>query len=193
VTRRNRLLLILGACLVALPAAALLVPTGHSHDRSTVNTAHAAAALKSGIWPAAERWRDDTRADRDGDGQGEFPFIHELAAASDAASGSYLPASFRGDAPVVGYRFVAWLPDGTGGAMAARDASPDEQARIDAQERFWVAYAWPAEPAAGSLMFAILPDGVLRHADWTGQAPDWSAVWGVRDWHAAPVWQPYRR
>lgn len=179
-------------CLAALAAVVVFAPPGHRHDPATVNTAHAAAALKSGVWPAAVRWRDDGRTDRDGDGRGEYPLLAELTATTDNGAPAYLSAAFAGEA-VRGFRFATWLPDGHGGALRSTVDRGASAAAIDAQEQRWVGYAWPEASDSGRRMFAILPDGILREAAWTGTPPDWRAVFGGADWDAAPVWQPYVR
>lgn len=127
----------------------------------------AVSRLREILW-SEDRVREQRWIDTDGDRQGEYAFLGELADKGRPRPGAKAfvpmlrPAQFHalsaGGVAVYrseGYVFTVYLP-GPGGAAVAEpgpDAavSANSPVSVDgkAASRFWVAYAWPAERGRG--------------------------------------------
>jgi len=186
----------------AMPAiiAAIAIPS-LLESRNSANEAAAAASLKSGLFPAEILFQSGAYHDADGDNVGEFGLLSEISGRRGAGQIKPGELSFvagplaRGD-EANGYRFAVWLPDGAGGAVgepAGGDPRPAKPAAANAQERRFVIYAWPSAAGQGATMFALTPDGEVRSAPWTGEAPAWNALFGGQGWEAAPTWPKYAK
>lgn len=150
----------------------------------------AAMVMLGGIIATAERsFQDAALLDQDGDGVGEYATLPELlgeAAVPGAQAPALLPPGLP-QAPVFRrYRYAIFLPTADGRAAAERGAADPRAA--DAQERRFVAYAWPAEVGAGTRMFAIDQRGLLHAAPFDGTPPAWDALYGGQGWEAEPRW-----
>ena len=192
---------------IAVPAivAAIAIPN-LLESRVTANEAAASATLKSGIFPAQVQFQGGCYQDEDQDNVGEYGLLSELAGrrptgkvpvdALRLLGGPLRNANFSN-----GYCFACWLPDGKGGAVgepegdAARPSIIDGAAVADAnaQERFFVVYAWPNEEGKGRVMFALDQSGQVYETPWDGQEPAWNALYGGGAFGAAPVWELHRR
>lgn len=186
---------------VALPAviAAIAIPN-LLESRVTANEAAAAATLKSGVFASQVQFQAGGYQDADGDGVGEYGLLSELSGRRavgtiEAGKLQFLGGPLaRGDV-ANGYRYAGYLPDGAGGAIAepAEAGARPAQARVDDQERLWVAYAWPQSLETGRRMFAIDQIGQVYVRPWDGEAPAWSSLYAGGAWGGKAVWELYRR
>ena len=157
-------------------------------DRAVKN--HLAAEL----FPAEIQFSAGAYCDQDGNNIGEYGTLAELTGAALPPGQTKSDAMLKGwtaGAPIDGYRFVIYLPDGKTGAISS-DARvrPVNKAAASAQERNFVAYAWPADAKGGERMFAIDQTGVVYADTFTGKEPAWNALYGGQGWDGIPAWQP---
>lgn len=159
-----------------------------------------AAMLKAGVFPAMVQFQAGGYTDQDGNGLGEYGLFPQMSGAHQVGgiTLSLLAPAFAVAEPVIdGYRFRAYLPAGpdsalTSGADGDRpllEAGPG----VTLQERYWLAYAWPEESEGD--IFVINQSGNVFVRPWEGTVPEWHALYGKKDWTAAPAanWKPYRR
>jgi hypothetical protein len=126
----------------------------------------------------------DLRLDEDGDGQGEFATLAELAPGGPgwSATAAFLtdPAFAAHDPRVGGHRFRIWLPNGPGGACTRGSVSDASREGVAARSRHFVAYAWPERwRRSGRWMLATDERGFLyrsRTAPPEG-GPAWDALY----------------
>lgn len=125
----------------------------------------AVSRLREILW-SEDRVRERGWVDSDGDKQGEYAFLGELADQARPRAGVKVevpmlrPAQFHalsaGEVAVYrseGYVYTVYLPGPSGSAAAEASPSARAAAPVDgkAASRFWVAYAWPAERKRGGL------------------------------------------
>jgi hypothetical protein len=183
-----------------LPVIAGIAIPNLLESRLTANEAGAATQLKNAVFPAEIQFQGGMYADQDGDGLGEFGFLAELAGGpvvgqKDELALSLLGADFKAPTPEHGgYRYIVYLPDGQGGALAAAPgARVKNAAAAKEQARHFVAYAWPASSESGRRILAITEDGVVRTSaagPAPAEAPPWNALWGGKGWEDPPAWEP---
>ena len=157
----------------------------------------AAAQLRDVIMPAEAAFQARKIIDRNHDGHGEYGLLSELGGGRPiigAEAQHFVPANLASGA-LNGWHYAIFIPDGHGGGMGEPDglaARTLDEGAAAAQERHWVAYAWPDDAARSAKMLALLPDGVVRAAPYTpGDVPEWSDVFGGgNSWEAKPAWQP---
>lgn len=169
--------------------AAIAIPN-LLESRVAANEAAAGATLKSGIFPAQVQFQGGAYRDGDADNIGEYGGLGQLSgriATEKFAVGGIrlLSGSLAQGDSANGYRFRIWLPDGQGGAVDGDQAMPAGAA--DAQERSFLALAWPMSPEQGGTMFALGADGQLRSLPWDGAEPVWQSALGD-GWEEAPTW-----
>lgn len=154
----------------------IAVPAGHSPMYANENAA--VSTLRS-LVAAQEQFRLQARVDLDGDEQGEYGTLGELAG-TDPLRGSGRTMS---QAPFIatilgmrmkdssfakksGYYFALYLPSHTSGTTThppGSGSAPAVNADADLQERHWVAYAWPVKyDDTGRRAFAVAYDGLVR-------------------------------
>jgi len=156
------------AALSALEAFAFLAFAGllFLHDPLPSRKRAALDQLRK-IRIAQEAFKRDAVVDQDGDGKGEYGFLPELALGSAARANSgakgkaYVSGVFAlpepgGYVEKYGYYFVVFLPGSSWRDGPKPPAGKREFiARFaQAQERRWIAYAWPAvagKTASGAL------------------------------------------
>ncbi len=166
------------------------------------NEVAAAAALRSQVFPAQVQFQAGGYQDVDDDARGEFGLLSELGgrrATKIAAGGLQLlngPLAEQGMTEA--YHFACWLPDGAGGAIGEPDGPvqvqrPAVPAAADAQEKAFVAYAWPRSADDGTKVFAMDQTGQVYAMPWDGTVPRWNALSGGRGWDAPPVWFQWTR
>ena len=157
----------------------------------------AAAQLRDVIMPAEAAFKAKKIIDRNHDGQGEYGLLSELGGARPilgSPAQRFVPADLASGS-LDGWHYEVFIPDGHGGGMGEPEgqaARTVDGGAAQSQERHWVAYAWPDDPAKGNRILALLPDGVVRSAPYTpGDVPEWSDVFGGgNSWEAKPAWQP---
>lgn len=168
--------------LVAL-LAAVAVP-GLRRARISASEAGAIALLHR-IAAAQEAFRQDVRADQDGDGLGEYGYLRELTGevaprggTPDRPRRAYLDASLSfvgGVAYADGYCVLVYLPTPDEPAPET-EAPPARRDAADLQEQRFVAYAWPVERGTtGNRAYVIDQRGQLfastnRQARYSGAA-----------------------
>lgn len=162
-----------------------------------LSEARAAERLAQTLLPAERTFQARRLIDQAHDGHGQYALLSELAGTRTvtAAPGLALIAPDFATGTVDGWRYHIFLPDGHGGAVretagdAPRTLDPDAAAL---QERHFVIYAWPEDGGPDSHVLALLPDGIVRAAPFSGDPPEWSDVFGGgSSWDAPPAWQPY--
>lgn len=186
-----------------VPVIAAIAIPNLLESRVMAGEAAAVAQLRSGIFPAEIQFQGGLYADQDGDGVGEYGFLAELAGGAvvgqqDGFALALLPGEFKAPTPErSGYRYIVYLPDGQGGAIAA---APGVRAKNAAaakdQAKHFVAYAWPASSESGRRIFAITEEGIVRASapgPVPAEAPPWNALWDDKGWEDPAAWQPYRR
>ncbi|MHC5020292.1 MAG: hypothetical protein ACYTGX_09320 [Planctomycetota bacterium] len=150
----GRIAFIVGASITVI----MLLLNWPSRNRMGINEDSAIGTLR---WIASgqEQFRRQGVVDLDGDGEGEFGFIGELAATGAIRGGATVVGPFvapvlgislkpGGIAEKSGYYFKLYLPTATGSAVAepgGGDAAPAVKADADAQEQRWCCYAWPIQ------------------------------------------------
>jgi hypothetical protein len=195
---------ILGALETLVLVLVFLVPNGCG-PTSRMYEVSAGTSLKSGIFPAMVQFQGEPFRDEDGDGVGEHGFPEEMGGGPDgratANRPALLPPNFAAVHPLIEqYHFVVYLPDGSGATTKRTAITDHSPAAIDARERHWIAYAWPA-PATqgnvtGTLVFCIDERGYLwcTPAAKEASAPRWDAAlskgWGS---DPAPGWERWKK
>ncbi|MHC4600569.1 MAG: hypothetical protein ACYS47_16355 [Planctomycetota bacterium] len=134
------------------------------------------------IAKAQEKFKAQARVDQDGDGVGEYGLLPELAgaplpgphreSAAGQISGVFRQPTALGYVEKYGYYFALFLPGrGWGDALDGRGIPRKSKAAFaDAQERCWIAYAWPAvrgRTARG--IFVATSAGVFRAENTTAR------------------------
>ena len=114
--------------------------------------------------------------DQDGDKIGEFGFLQELSGTApprgqtQPTSPAFITSVMGttaldngGIAGKTGYNFALYLPDGKGGwTREASPLLPPDPSTAHAQEKRWIAYAWPASFGnSGVPAYAVTEKGVL--------------------------------
>ncbi len=149
--------------------------------------------------PAEAAFKARKILDRNHDGQGEYGLLSELGgsrAIVGAEAQHFVPANLA-TGMLNGWHYEVFIPDGHGGGMGEPDgqaARALDNGAAASQERHWVAYAWPDDPAKGDRILALLPDGVVRSVPYHAKAdvPEWSDVFGGgNSWEAKAVWAAY--
>jgi hypothetical protein len=174
--------------------AAIAIPN-LLESRVTAQESAAGATLRSGIFPAQIQFQGGSYRDGDQDNIGEYGGLGQLSGriATDKMEAGNLKLLTgplgQGDTSS-GYRFKIWLPDGKGGAVDGDQAAPAGSA--DAQERGFLALAWPLSDEQGRTMFALGMDGQLRSLPWDGQEPTWQSALGD-GWDAPPTWPTHQQ
>lgn len=163
--------------LLVLPMAviaAIAIPS-LLESRVVANESVATSTLKSLIHPGQTMFQAGAHVDVDGDNKGEYGGLAQLAAAG------CLDLSFATGGPIVGYRYVVWVPDGQGGAVRGSGTLTADSC-TDA-ERYFIAYAWPESyGATGRRIFAVTQDGRVVQAPMDTQGePAWDAALGPGD------------
>ncbi|HYE06482.1 MAG TPA: hypothetical protein VEL07_13285 [Planctomycetota bacterium] len=176
--------------------AAIAVPN-LLESRVTANEAAAAAALKSGLFPAQVQFQGGCYSDEDGDDIGSYGFLREMSGAQPVAGGlelRLLPGGI-GQGESDGYRFAVFLPNGNGGAIIEPlGMRPRVVVGADQRERYWVGYAWPISADHGRQVFAIDQTGVVHVLPSTGEPPAWNALYGdAGTWGDEPAWPRHHR
>jgi hypothetical protein len=153
-----------------------------------------AQILRSVVFPAEVQFQAGGYIDQDGDGIGEYGLLSELSGRRPVNASNptiaLLDGALAKGAVVDGYAFAVYLP--TANNRVADDGKKEVRAAIaanaDAQERAFVAYAWPVRAKTGS-MYALTADGAVYENDFDGQPPVWNAVFGGKGWQDAPTWK----
>ncbi|MBA3685218.1 MAG: hypothetical protein H0W72_08260 [Planctomycetes bacterium] len=182
-----------GASMVPLMGAAIAIPN-LLESRVTANQNAAASTLKSGVFPAQIQFQGGGYSDSNEDGLGDYGFFEELSGATPVGGVelNLMDASFQAHEPVVnGYRYLMFVKDDQNGAVSSIDGRRTVKGNADQ----FVAYAVPEDAEQGRKMFAVTTAGTVYTTPFTGEMPDWNALWGGGDkgWADQPVWQPYRR
>jgi hypothetical protein len=182
--------------------AAIAIPN-LLESRVTANEAAAGATLKSGIFPAQVQFQGGCYQDADQDNVGEYGLLGELSGRTrtgkmEAGQIRLLMGPLANGPGLVanGYTYAMYLPDGAGAISDASDLTARQSKTVDdanAQERYFVAYAWPQSKDTGRRMFALCQDGQLRSLPWDGEVPAWNAVFSGEGFESEPVWPVYRR
>jgi len=148
----------------------------HRCGRRGANESAAIATLNN-LHTAQEQWRRSGVIDQDGDGEGEYGYLRELA--GDAPSldviAPLMSPAFRvvsdGCVRRSGYVFQiflpgaenAWLPEAPTGGRVVGTVDADRA------ERAWLAYAWPQEqanaPEKAQRTFVVFADGLVLATD----------------------------
>lgn len=170
---------------------------GLEEGRESADPNLARATLKSAIFPAQVQFQAGTYVDQDADGRGEYGLLGELGGLRRLEKSPDQPITFiardlASGEPVQGWRYAIYLPE-AGDAPLAEDLEAEKpRARdakaADAQERHFVAYAWPATGSEG-LMFGLTESGQVYETSFTGEPPAWNALFGGGSWGTPAVWQ----
>ena len=147
--------------------------------------------LRQNILPAQEQFKAGLYRDQDGDGIGEYALLSELNGRRDVGEGqrlALLSGPLARGATVGGYSYTIYLP---GGATRVADDGKAESrtsvpANADAQEKTFVAYAWPARTKDG-MMYALV-NNVVYETPYNGMPPAWNAVFDGAGFEAKPKW-----
>ena len=148
--------------------------------------------LRERILHAQEQFKAGVYRDQDGDGNGEYGLLSELAGRRDVGDAQRL-ALIEGPlargATAGGYSYTIYLP---GGATRVADDGKTETRPLvpgnaEVQEKSFVAYAWPSRAKDGT-MYA-LTNGVVYQAAYSGMPPAWNAVFGGAGFDAQPTWK----
>ena len=148
--------------------------------------------LRTVIYPAEIQFQGGTYIDQDGDGVGEYGLLSEISGRRPVATGKIelVEGPLAKSATVEGYSYTIYLPGGV--ARVADDGKAEPRAAevkdAEAQESAFVAYSWPAKSKEGQ-MYAVVADGTVYQADYTGNPPAWNALFGGKGWADAPTWQ----
>ena len=174
-------LLVLGAIAIVITMVGA-VRFGGCCCRSRFNESAAIASLEC-FASAQQQFREQVRRDLDGDGQGEFGWLAELAGAV-AIDGMPVPRtrlepllgpSYRkvgaGRVQRSGYWYAVFLP-GPGGTWLGEAELGGGAGRVldvDGAECDFVAYAWPVERGrTGARTFLVRADGVVWYCGHAG-------------------------
>lgn len=151
------------------------------------------AVLHDRILPAEVQFKNGAYRDQDANGVGEYGLLSELAGRRDVGAGNRL-ALIEGPlargATAGGYSYTIYLPGGA--TRVADDGKAETRAPVpanaNAQEKAFVAYAWPSRAKDGT-MYALLASGTVYQADYLGMPPSWNAVFGGAGFDAEPIWK----
>lgn len=161
------------------------------HQMAVVTT------LRSSIYESQKVMKREAFIDQDKNTVGEYALLSELAGGpvvgmADDIRLSLIQRLFLDPEPETnGYRYVLYLPDGSGGVISTGPRTA-LSAAAPLQEAHYVVYAWPTDLTRTTLrMFALLPDGVVRSAPFTGTAPAWKDLMTGGSWDGAPLWEPH--
>jgi hypothetical protein len=147
--------------------------------------------LRSQIFPAQVQFQAGTYIDQDADGIGEYALLSELAGRRTVGGKTLglLSGPLAKSATFDGYAYAIYLPAGE--TRVAEDGKKDDRAtekgNADAQEEAFIAYAWPVRSKEGR-MYALLADGTVHSAPYTGTAPAWNTVFDGKGWKDAVTW-----
>ncbi|HYE06481.1 MAG TPA: hypothetical protein VEL07_13280 [Planctomycetota bacterium] len=152
--------------------------------------------LRDQVFPAQIQFQAGGYCDQDGDGVGEYGLLGELAGVRGTPASPDIRLTLLGadyaDGHHDGWRYAIHVPDRIGvavrePALAGPRASDADAA--DAQERAWVAYAWPVAAGDGAMMYAIDQSSEIYAQPFTGESPTWNALYGADGaWGDAPIW-----
>ena len=154
-------------------------------------TSGPAYILRSQIFPAQVQFQAGTYIDQDADGIGEYALLSELAGRRTVGGKTLglLSGPLAKSATFDGYAYAIYLPAGE--TRVAEDGKKDDRAAVkgnaDAQEEAFIAYAWPVRSKEGR-MYALLADGTVHSAPYTGTAPAWNTVFDGKGWKDAVTW-----
>lgn len=161
--------------------------------------ASAVSRLRTLLW-AQDTLRSQKWMDRDGDGLGEFGFLHQLAAQVPTSKGSVLPTpllygalsnivSGSGQAVLVsgGFCHVIYLPSSQGGTPEpAGGIEPSGSVDADKAEKHWIAYAWPLDiNKSGRKVFFINQDEEIWESRNTAPGQGYSGLTNIPAFDAA--------
>ncbi len=134
--------------------------------RLKANQVSAIATLRN-CSSAQAQFQATAKADADRDGTGEFGSFVELSGARDVRgdrqvgrlnppvlSGKFRVPSESGLIMRSGYYYLIYLPDRSGGGVAA-DAEGFANVDADLAECHWCCYAWPVDASAGQRTFFV--------------------------------------
>lgn len=169
----------IGGSLLFMVAAAILLNT--SRRRWFVDTVGSQVGTLKSLSTSQAQFQQEALVDQDGDGAGEYGLFQELCGtvpcrqSGIVADPTFMSASFGttaagagGVASKSGYAFLIYLPDAAGAPHPEKNvlARGAVAADADAQERIWVAYAWPAHPDAGTYAYVVNQEGrIFRSED----------------------------
>jgi|GEM_PF-2592425 len=166
-------------------------------SRRMSNMAAAAHALRNDIFAGQIQFQAAAYRDGDGDGVGEFGTIGEMSGQVEISNSRKIPSllqlkGLKNGTFSYGYMFQVFLPDGAEGALSSdMKTRADSRQASDAQEKHWIAYAYPlGRRAGGDLMFAIGPDGIVRAVPWVEGRPSWNSAL-PKGWGAESNWPVY--
>lgn len=137
-----------------------------------------AGLLKRSIFSAEIQFQAGAYADGDADGRGAYGFLDEMAGSTVVAGGSrvgkplsLLPREFN-QGPVAGlgaWSFTVFLPGATAGSWVRSVAACKILGNQgeDGRENDWLAFAWPTDGKAGTVM-KISANGTVLQAPWPG-------------------------
>lgn len=190
--------LMVAAAAAALATGIAIVISNLLERRGPSGEFAAARLLKDQLLHAELQFCGGAYADQDGDGVGEFGLLAELAGGPLPGRRADLflklmPAAFQApEAEHAGYRFIVYLPDGRGGALAATSgARVADPLAAKEQARHFVAYAWPSSTASAQPIFALTERGLVhrsRPVPPAAEPPPWNALWDGKGWKDPPAW-----
>ena len=148
--------------------------------------------LRESIQSAEEQFKGGAYSDQDRDGNGEYGLLSEISGrrnVSDDQRLALVEGPLARGATAGGYSYTIYLP---GGATRVADdgkieSRPPVPGNADAQEKTFVAYAWPSRTKDGT-MYA-LTNGVVYQAPYAGMPPAWNAVFGGAGFDTPPTWK----
>ena len=183
---------------IGIPVAAAAVATIRTADGGGAGAANEAAAvdtLKTAIFTGETQFQAKAYLDQDGNGVGEYGLLSELGGKRPVtkAIGDPLVNAEVAAGHFHGYDFAVFVPDAKGGALSEPDgdgARPVVAANAPAQEKHFVAYAWPEDDKAGKHMYAITEAGEVRQALYFSSPPAWGDLFDGNGWDSQAQWEP---
>jgi hypothetical protein len=196
---RHRVVAIIGLLLGGLDCVILGLVVANHLERPGRGERESAAVsvLRSEIRPAMVQFQGGAFRDEDRNQVGEHGFLTEMCGDAEPQA-RFLPAALNGTSPLVdGYRFIVYLPDGTGAASARSAIADHSPAAIALRERHWIAYAWPEKPDDRMRSFAVDERLILfctSAGTPAGPPPAWNAALS-QGWASAPAmgWVEYQK